>query len=80
MAFDVNEQGLAATAAAADDADNAKRLSTAVVDVSSEEAVTRAVAETVAKFDGLECSGPSKLPFSTALTEVFWVIPARSRR
>jgi len=54
MGFDVNEQGLAATAAAADAADNAKRLSTAVVDVSSEEAVTRAVAETVAKFGGLD--------------------------
>ena len=54
MGFDVNEQGLAATAAAAGDADNAKRLSTAVVDISSEEAVTRAVAETVAEFGGLD--------------------------
>lgn len=54
MAFDVNEQGLAATAAAAEDADNAKRLSTAIIDVSSEEAVTRAVAETVAEFGGLD--------------------------
>ena len=54
MGFDVNQQGLAATAAAVADTDNAKRLSTAVVDVSSEEAVTRAVAETVAKFGGLD--------------------------
>lgn len=54
MGFDVNEQGLAATAAAAEDADNAERLSTAVVDVSSEEAVTCTVAETVAKFGGLD--------------------------
>ena len=45
---------MAATAAAADDGDNAKRLSTAVVDVSSEEAVVRAVAETVAEFGGLD--------------------------
>ena len=54
MGFDVNEQGLAATAAAADDADNAERLSTAVVDVSCEEAVTRTVAETIDKFGGLD--------------------------
>ena len=40
MGFDVNEQGLAATAAAAADADNAKRLCTEIVDVSSEAAVT----------------------------------------
>ena len=52
--FDVDEQGLAAMAAAADDTDNAKRLSTAVVDVSTEEAVTRAVAETIAEFGGLD--------------------------
>lgn len=54
MGFDVDEQGLAATAAAAADTDNAKRLSTAVVDVSTEEAVTRAVAETIAEFGGLD--------------------------
>src|SRR5947209_1531491 len=54
MGFDVSEQGLAATAAAADDADNAKRLRTAVVDVSSEDAVTRAVAEAVAELGGLD--------------------------
>jgi NAD(P)-dependent dehydrogenase (short-subunit alcohol dehydrogenase family) len=54
MGFDVSEQGLAATIAAVDDADNAKRLRTAVVDVSSEEAVTRAVAETVAELGGLD--------------------------
>ena len=54
MGFDVSEQGLAATIAAVDDADNAKRLRTAVVDVSSEEAVRRAVAETVAELGGLD--------------------------
>jgi NAD(P)-dependent dehydrogenase (short-subunit alcohol dehydrogenase family) len=54
MGFDVNEQGLAATAAAAGDADNAKRLRTTVLDVSSEEAITRAVAQTVAEFGGLD--------------------------
>ena len=53
MGFDVSEQGLTATAAAADDADNAKRLRTAVVDVSSEDAVTRAVAQAVAELGGL---------------------------
>jgi NAD(P)-dependent dehydrogenase (short-subunit alcohol dehydrogenase family) len=54
IGFDTNEQGLAATAAAADEAGNTKRLSTAVIDVSSEEAVSYAVAETVAKFAGLD--------------------------
>src|ERR1700738_2147724 len=54
MGFDVSEQGLAATIAAVDDADNAKRLRTAVVDVSSEEEVTRSVAETVAELGGLD--------------------------
>ncbi len=54
MGFDVDEQGLAATAEAADNADNAKRLTTAVVDVTSEDAVTRVVAETVAEFGGLD--------------------------
>lgn len=54
MGFDVDEQGLAATAEAADNADNAKRLTTAVVDVSSEDAVTHVVAETVAEFGGLD--------------------------
>jgi NAD(P)-dependent dehydrogenase (short-subunit alcohol dehydrogenase family) len=54
MGFDVSEQGLAATIAAVDDADNAKRLRTAVVDVSSEEAVRPAVAETVAELGGLD--------------------------
>ena len=54
MGFDVDEQKLAATAAAAAGSDNAKRLSTAVVDVSSEEAVTRAVAETTAELGGLD--------------------------
>jgi NAD(P)-dependent dehydrogenase (short-subunit alcohol dehydrogenase family) len=54
MGFDVDEQGLAATAEAADNADNANRLTTAVVDVSSEESVTRVVAETIAEFGGLD--------------------------
>ena len=54
MGFDVSEQGLTATAAAADDADNAKRLRTAVVDVSSEDAVTGAVAQAVAELGGLD--------------------------
>lgn len=52
--FDVNEQGLIATAAATDEAEDAKRLHTAVVDVSSEDAVTRAVAEAIDRFGGLD--------------------------
>ncbi len=54
MGFDVNEQGLAATVAVADQAANAERLSTAVVDVSSEGAVNRSVAEAIAELGGLD--------------------------
>jgi len=54
MGFDVNEQGLAATVAAADETAHAERLSTAVVDVSSEDAVNRSVAESIAEFGGLD--------------------------
>ena len=54
MGFDVNEQGLAATVAAADEAAHAERLSTAVVDVSSEDAVNRSVAEAIAELGGLD--------------------------
>jgi NAD(P)-dependent dehydrogenase (short-subunit alcohol dehydrogenase family) len=39
VAYDVSEDGLAATAAAADDAGTGKRLTTAVLDVSSEDEV-----------------------------------------
>ena len=54
MGFDVNEHGLAATAAAADRTAHAERLSTAVVDVSSEGAVNRSVAEAIAELGGLD--------------------------
>ena len=43
VGFDVSPDGLAETTAAADDAGTAKRLSTAVVDVSAEDAVIAAV-------------------------------------
>ena len=54
MGFDVNEEGLAATVAAADQAAHGERLSTAVVDVSSEGAVNRSVAEAIAELGGLD--------------------------
>jgi NAD(P)-dependent dehydrogenase (short-subunit alcohol dehydrogenase family) len=54
MGFDVNEQGLAATVAAADQTAHAERLGTAVVDVSSEGAVNRSVAEAIAELGGLD--------------------------
>lgn len=54
MGFDVNEHGLAAVAAAADETAHAERLSTAVVDVSSEGAVNRSVAEAIAELGGLD--------------------------
>ncbi len=54
VAFDVSVDGLAATAAAAEDAGTAKRLTIAVVDVSSEEAVTAAVDRAVDDLGGLE--------------------------
>lgn len=54
VAFDVSESGLAATAAAADDAGVGKRLTTAVVDVSSEDDVASGVSDAVAELGGLE--------------------------
>ena len=43
VGYDVSTDGLARTAAAADDAGTGKRLTTAVLDVSSEDAVIAAV-------------------------------------
>jgi NAD(P)-dependent dehydrogenase (short-subunit alcohol dehydrogenase family) len=54
VGFDVSADGLAATAAAADDAGTGKRLTTAVLDVSSEDAVTTAVATAVSDLGGLD--------------------------
>ena len=54
VAHDVSEIGLAATAAAADEAGTGKRLTTAVLDVSSEAAVTDAIDATVADLGGLD--------------------------
>jgi NAD(P)-dependent dehydrogenase (short-subunit alcohol dehydrogenase family) len=54
VAYDVSEDGLAATAAAADDAGTGKRLTTVVLDVSSEGDVADAVDAAVAELDGLE--------------------------
>ena len=54
VAFDVSADGLAATAAAADDAGTGKRLTTAVLDVSSEEAVSAAIATAVTDLGGLD--------------------------
>ena len=54
VAYDVSADGLAATAAAADDAGSGKRLTTAVLDVSSETAVTEAVDAAVAELGGLD--------------------------
>lgn len=54
VAFDVSEKGLAATASAADDAGTGKRLTTAVLDVSSEAAVAEAVDAAVADLGGLD--------------------------
>jgi len=54
VAFDVFADGLAATAAAAHDGGTAKRLTTAVVDVSSEDAVTTAVHRAVDRLGGLD--------------------------
>lgn len=51
---DVSADGLALTEAAADDAGTAKRLTTAVLDVSSEEAVIAVVNAALADLDGLE--------------------------
>lgn len=54
VAYDVSETGLADTAALADDAGTGKRLSTAVLDISSEPDVIAAVDAAVADLGGLE--------------------------
>lgn len=54
VAYDVSADGLARTAAAADDAGTANRLTTAVLDVSDEDAVTVAVDTAVGDLGGLE--------------------------
>jgi NAD(P)-dependent dehydrogenase (short-subunit alcohol dehydrogenase family) len=54
VACDVSQEGLAATAAAADDAGVGKRLTTAVLDVSSEEEVANAVGTAVGDLAGLD--------------------------
>lgn len=53
-AFDISAEGLAATAAAADDAGTAKRLTTAVLDISREADVITAVDAAVTELGGLE--------------------------
>ncbi|APE15028.1 SDR family NAD(P)-dependent oxidoreductase [Mycolicibacterium pallens] len=53
-AFDVSAAGLAATTAAAEEAGTAKRLTTAVVDVSVEDEVIAAVDAAVTEMGGLE--------------------------
>jgi NAD(P)-dependent dehydrogenase (short-subunit alcohol dehydrogenase family) len=54
VACDVSADGLAATAAAADDAGTDKQLTTTVLDVSSEQAVTATVATAVSDLGGLD--------------------------
>lgn len=54
VACDVSESGLAATAAAADEAGAGKRLTTTVLDVSSEAAVAEAVDAAVLDLGGLD--------------------------
>jgi NAD(P)-dependent dehydrogenase (short-subunit alcohol dehydrogenase family) len=54
VGFDVSADGLAATSAAADEAGTGKRFTTAVVDVSSEDAVTEAVDHAVDDLGGLD--------------------------
>jgi NAD(P)-dependent dehydrogenase (short-subunit alcohol dehydrogenase family) len=54
VAYDVSADGLAATAAAADDAGAGKQLRTAVLDVSSEESVTAAITTAVGDLGGLD--------------------------
>ncbi len=54
VAYDVSAQGLARTATAADDAGTGKRLTTSVLDVSSEDAVRAAVDGALADLGGLE--------------------------
>ncbi|MCV7343283.1 SDR family NAD(P)-dependent oxidoreductase [Mycolicibacterium rhodesiae] len=53
-AFDISAAGLAATTAAAEDAGTAKRLTTAVVDISVEDDVVAAVDAAVTEMGGLE--------------------------
>jgi len=54
VAFDVSAEGLAVTYQAAEEAGTAKRLSTAVLDVSDEEAVNAVVAQSISELGGLE--------------------------
>ena len=54
VGYDISAEGLERTAVAADDAGTGKRLTTAVLDVSSEEAVAVAVDAAVAELGGLE--------------------------
>lgn len=54
VAYDVSESGLAQTMATAEEAGTSKRLITAVLDVSDEQAVTAAVAKAVGDLGGLE--------------------------
>jgi NAD(P)-dependent dehydrogenase (short-subunit alcohol dehydrogenase family) len=54
VAFDVSESGLAATAAAAEDAGTGKRLTTTVLDVSDEVTVGNEVAAAINTLDGLD--------------------------
>lgn len=49
VAYDISADGLTATAAAADEAGNAKRLTTGVLDISREEDVITAVDAAVAE-------------------------------
>nr|MDT0524139.1 SDR family NAD(P)-dependent oxidoreductase [Streptomyces sp. DSM 41633] len=54
VGYDISADGLAATAAAAEDAGTAKRLTTAVLDISLEDGVIAAVTTAVAELGGLE--------------------------
>ena len=54
VAYDVSADGLARTAATADDAGSGERLSTAVLDISDERAVAAAMDAALARLGGLE--------------------------
>src|SRR5829696_7327275 len=54
VAYDVSADGLAKTAAAAENAGTAKRLTTAVLDVSSEDAVIAGVGQAIDDLGGLD--------------------------
>lgn len=54
VAYDVSSEGLAHTAAVAEDAGASARLTTAVLDISSEDAVAAAVSAALAELGGLE--------------------------